>query len=72
MKSKWSIYRRVIEKHGHLICEYCSVPVFIRVEQTDPQKATVDHIVPRAKGGSDRMSNLKLACQACNSIKGAA
>ncbi len=30
----------------------------------------IDHIVPRAKGGSDRAANLTLACQACNQAKG--
>ena len=31
----------------------------------------VDHIVPRAHGGSDRVSNLTLACHSCNQKKGA-
>jgi 5-methylcytosine-specific restriction endonuclease McrA len=30
----------------------------------------VEHIVPRAKGGSNRISNLTLACQKCNEQKG--
>jgi 5-methylcytosine-specific restriction endonuclease McrA len=30
----------------------------------------VEHIVPRAKGGSDRISNLTLACEKCNIAKG--
>jgi hypothetical protein len=30
----------------------------------------VEHIVPRARGGSDRISNLTLACQQCNQNKG--
>lgn len=30
----------------------------------------VEHIQPRAKGGSDRVSNLCLACEPCNKAKG--
>jgi 5-methylcytosine-specific restriction endonuclease McrA len=30
----------------------------------------LEHIVPRAKGGSDRVSNLCLACEKCNQKKG--
>ncbi len=31
----------------------------------------VDHIRPKARGGSDRVSNLTLACPSCNLVKGA-
>jgi 5-methylcytosine-specific restriction endonuclease McrA len=30
----------------------------------------IEHIQPRAKGGTDRISNLCLACEACNTLKG--
>lgn len=30
----------------------------------------VEHIVPRARGGSNRVSNLTLSCAACNTAKG--
>jgi len=30
----------------------------------------IDHIVPRARSGSDRLSNLQLLCPFCNALKG--
>lgn len=31
---------------------------------------TVDHLIPKSKGGDDRFANLQLLCGACNSKKG--
>lgn len=42
-------------------CVYC---------QKSQVPLQVEHIVPRAKGGTDRVSNLTLACKACNEAKG--
>ncbi len=42
-------------------CAYCS-------KQNVPLQ--VEHILPRAKGGTDRVSNLTLACEKCNRAKG--
>lgn len=42
-------------------CAYCS-------KQNVPLQ--VEHIIPRAKGGTDRVSNLTLACEKCNRAKG--
>jgi 5-methylcytosine-specific restriction endonuclease McrA len=30
----------------------------------------LEHLIPRGRGGSDRISNLVLACHACNQAKG--
>jgi hypothetical protein len=32
--------------------------------------ATVEHIIPRSKGGSDDMENLAMACERCNTRRG--
>ena len=31
---------------------------------------TVDHVIPRSRGGTDHVDNLQLLCAACNSLKG--
>ncbi len=42
-------------------CAYCS---------TKDAQLQVEHIHPRAKGGTDRISNLTVACEPCNIRKG--
>jgi len=51
----------LLEKWGRQ-CAYCGA------ENTPLQ---VEHIQPRARGGSSRVSNLTLACSHCNQAKGA-
>jgi 5-methylcytosine-specific restriction endonuclease McrA len=47
---------------GHKFCQGCGK----RKSYVD---MTVDHIIPRSKGGSDRWSNLQLMCYPCNQSK---
>jgi 5-methylcytosine-specific restriction endonuclease McrA len=51
---------RLLEKCGHR-CAYCGKrDVLLEIE----------HILPKSRGGSDRVSNLTIACHACNQMKG--
>ena len=50
----------LLEKYDRT-CAYC--------DKTDV-RLQIEHIVPRSKGGTDRVSNLTLACERCNQRKG--
>jgi hypothetical protein len=50
----------LLEKWGRA-CAYCSA---------NDTPLQVEHIVARAKGGTNRISNLCLACESCNTTKG--
>lgn len=51
-------------------CAYCHCEISDELPPTHPQKATVDHIVPVAHGGTDEPENLIPACLGCNERRG--
>ena len=53
-------YKNILRRDGHR-CQYCS--------RTDAS-LTVDHIVPKSRGGEDTWENLVTACVECNNHKG--
>jgi 5-methylcytosine-specific restriction endonuclease McrA len=56
----WEIRAYVLEKFGHR-CAYC---------HREHGPFELDHIFPRSRGGSNRVSNLALSCHSCNAAKG--
>ncbi|MHA7857702.1 MAG: HNH endonuclease [Henriciella sp.] len=58
------------------LCALCGAPMLQNRFQAPharvwgKQRATIDHIIPKSKGGSDRAENLQLAHARCNKIKG--
>jgi len=38
--------------------------------ESDPRTWVIEHMTPRAQGGADDLTNLALACDACNKAKG--
>ena len=60
------LYKQQIEKlqQSNHTCAYCG-KVF-----NSPKEATIDHIFPRIKGGTNEMENIVFACKTCNSSKG--
>ena len=72
-RRRWAI-RRLVEATGN-VCRYCGVELAdepdgsARERDVPPHTRTVDHVVPRALGGSHRIDNLALACRRCNHAK---
>jgi 5-methylcytosine-specific restriction endonuclease McrA len=56
----YEVREYLLEKWGRK-CAYCDV---------ENVPFEVEHIHPKSKGGSDRVSNLTLACHGCNQAKG--
>lgn len=57
---QYEVREYLLEKWGRK-CAYCGI-------QNVPLET--EHIVPKSKGGTNRVSNLTLACVSCNTLKG--
>ena len=56
--------RRNIFTRDKWTCQYCNKG------SKDRTKLTIDHVMPRSRGGDSSWTNLVAACERCNSIKG--
>ncbi len=56
----YEVRQYLLLKWGHK-CAYCNA---------DNVSLEVEHILPKSKGGSNRVSNLTIACRECNQEKG--
>lgn len=55
-----NLTRQNIFKRDNHECQYCGVR----------KELTIDHVMPRARGGKDTWTNLVTACKKCNARKG--
>lgn len=51
-------------------CLHCNAHLTVALDGTPISRATIEHIVPRARGGGEALENLALACARCNHEKG--
>jgi 5-methylcytosine-specific restriction endonuclease McrA len=67
------INRSIVYRQHNYICTSCGVkcvhPNADNYNQSNA--ATLDHIIPKSKGGSHTYDNVTLLCRLCNTIKGA-
>jgi hypothetical protein len=56
--------RQAVAERARYCCEYCQSQLKFSADSF-----SVEHIVPRSRGGSDDLSNLALACQRCSNAK---
>ncbi len=67
---RWRIFKRDEER-----CKKCGKEVRFGGRHLHPlqekRSGHIDHIFPRARGGSNDDSNLRLLCISCNASKGA-
>lgn len=59
--------QKLIERDGQK-CHYCNCDL-VPSELYRPDGLSVDHVVPQALGGTNRLDNLVLACRRCNGEK---
>ncbi len=65
-RKRWLV-KQLLRKHKGL-CAHCGEQC--NLVHDDPRQATIDHILPVSKGGTDEITNLQLLCSKCNSAKG--
>ena len=51
-------------------CIHCRKRHELRLDGTPLSRASLEHIIPRNHGGTDRAENLGIACEGCNAAKG--
>lgn len=56
--------KKIIVERAKGCCEYC-----LSQARFAMQSFSVEHIIPKSKGGKTTLNNLALACQGCNNYK---
>jgi 5-methylcytosine-specific restriction endonuclease McrA len=58
--------RLAIYMRDNFTCMYCGLNL---LHSNNPHDVTLDHLVPRSRGGNNRTTNLITACRSCNSSR---
>lgn len=61
--------RSLLARDGSL-CSICCYPMKLHARTDDPDTVTIDHRVPKSRGGTNYIDNLQLAHKRCNADRG--
>lgn len=67
--SRWDRLRLQVLKRDRWLCQACLAQGKITALGIRRRDHAVDHIVPKAHGGSDDLPNLQSLCTACHEAK---
>jgi hypothetical protein len=70
INAKTPSFKRRIYFASEGICGICKEPIDLRNKYPNPKSFSIDHIIPRAAGGSHSFSNLQAAHLDCNARRG--
>ena len=64
--------KQMLYQEADGICCYCGRRTYLAVCSGQPRGllATIEHIIPRSKGGTSEWNNVALACLGCNTGRG--
>jgi 5-methylcytosine-specific restriction endonuclease McrA len=68
---KHGVSAKELAKERGVACGICGLDVDLTLRKPDVMRASIDHIMPVARGGTNERSNLQLAHLLCNMRKGA-
>lgn len=67
----WKTMRLDLGEQQNWKCCYCGDAMHTGIWfENHPEELTIEHIIPRSKGGSDNWENLAAACRECNTARG--
>jgi len=67
-KDKRRLKRALVRRDG-TTCWICHGNINMSLEPGEAQAATIDHVIRRRDGGSNRLENLRLAHNSCNGAR---
>lgn len=67
--SKDNEIKNKIFKRDNYRCYICGQKIETKISQDNVDLGTVDHVLPRAKGGCGNLKNLRCCCRFCNNLK---